>query len=285
MFRIIFILVLLIFVGPISASGEKLIITEKDINETIFYNDFTIPYTDELFIDWDKVNLLLDKLENEIYQKPVNATLDKNDQIIPEKQGARLNRSKFLTIFMNSFYGQSSKKIKLPKKNTFPKVDSELLSEIKSNELESYQTYFIESNKERTINIRLAVKAINNHVVFPYEEFSFNNVVGERTKERGYKKAPVIVKGELAEDIGGGICQVSSTLFNAVNLKGIEIVERYSHSRSVPYVPPGKDATVSWWGPDFVFKNNYSHPVLIRAKTEGGKVIVTLYSSNDAYHR
>src|SRR5690625_1340410 len=99
MFRIIFILVLLIFVGPISASGEKLIITEKDINETIFYNDFTIPYTDELFIDWDKVNLLLDKLENEIYQKPVNATLDKNDQIIPEKQGTRLNRSKFLAIF------------------------------------------------------------------------------------------------------------------------------------------------------------------------------------------
>ena len=285
MFRIIFILVLLIFVGPISASGEKLIITEKDINETIFYNDFTIPYTDELFINWDKVNLLLDKLENEIYQKPVNATLDKNDQIIPEKQGTRLNRSKFLAIFMKSLYGQTSKKIKLPKKNTFPKVDSELLSEIKSNELESYQTHFKKSNKERTINIRLAVKAINNHVVFPYEEFSFNNVVGERTKERGYKKAPVIVKGELAEDIGGGICQVSSTLFNAVNLKGIEIVERYSHSRSVPYVPPGKDATVSWWGPDFVFKNNYSHPVLIRAKTEGGKVIVTLYSSNDAYHR
>src|SRR5699024_8549970 len=102
------------------------------------------------------------------------------------------------------------------------------------------------------------------------ETFSFNNVVGKRTKEKGYKKAPVIVKGELAEDIGGGICQVSSTLFNAVNLQGIEIVERYSHSREVPYVPPGKDATVSWWGPDFVFKNRYSHPVLIRAIVEKG---------------
>src|SRR5699024_12743572 len=104
MFRIIFILVLLIFVGPISASGEKLIITEKDINETIFYNDFTIPYTDELFIDWDKVNLLLDKLENEIYQKPVNATLDKNDKIISEKHGDSLNHNKFLIIFMIYYY-------------------------------------------------------------------------------------------------------------------------------------------------------------------------------------
>src|SRR5699024_5012388 len=147
MFRIIFILVLLIFVGPISASGEKLIITEKDINETIFYNDFTIPYTDELFIDWDKDNLLLYKLENEIYQKHVNAIVNKNDNINTEKQGVMLNRFKLNTNFMNSNYRQSFKKIKLPKKNTFPKVDSELLSEIKSNELESYQTYFKESNK------------------------------------------------------------------------------------------------------------------------------------------
>src|SRR5699024_7644450 len=105
----------------------------------------------------------------------------------------------------------------------------------------SYVTYFKETNKERSHNIRLSTEAINNHVVFPNDEFSFNEVVGERTKEKGYMKAPVIVKGELSEDIGGGICQVSSTLFNAVDLKGIQTVERYSHSRSVPYVPQGQD--------------------------------------------
>ncbi len=84
----------------------------------------------------------------------------------------------------------------------------------------------------------MAAEAIDNHVVFPGESFSFNETVGERTKEKGYQRAPVIIEGELAEDIGGGICQVSSTLYNAVDIDGMEIVERYSHSRSVPYVRP-----------------------------------------------
>ena len=125
----------------------------------------------------------------------------------------------------------------------------------------------------------LAVKAIDNVVVFPGESFSFNKVVGKRTASKGYMRAPVIVKGELAEDIGGGICQVSSTLFNAVDHTGVQIVERFSHSRKVPYVPPGRDATVSWYGPDFVFKNNLNQPILIKAKISNGNVLVRIYSS------
>ncbi len=92
--------------------------------------------------------------------------------------------------------------------------------------------------------------------------------------------APIIVKGEFSEDIGGGICQVSSTLFNAADNAGLSIVERYSHSRSVPYVPPGRDATVSWYGPDLRFQNKYNQPILIRAKQYGGSIAVALYSSD-----
>lgn len=286
MFRMIIALVFMLFSWPpISTFGEKLMISETNINETIYYKDFTISFTDSLFIDWGKLEPLLNRLENQVYKKAVNATLDEQGKIIPEEQGVRLDRVKFISIFAQSLYEQAPKKVKLPKKNTFPKVDSELLSEIKTNELANYQTTFNVSNKERTTNIKLAAKAINNHIVFPKEEFSFNKVVGKRTEEKGYMRAPVIVKGELSEDIGGGICQVSSTLFNAVNLHGIEIIERYSHSRDVPYVPPGKDATVSWWGPDFVFKNHYSHPVLIRATVVGGTMKIALYSSNDVHHR
>jgi vancomycin resistance protein YoaR len=126
----------------------------------------------------------------------------------------------------------------------------------------------------------LATEKINNTVVFPGEVFSFNGVVGKRTKEKGYKKAPVIVKGELSEDIGGGICQVSSTLFNAVDQAGVIILERYHHSKRVPYVPQGRDATVSWYGPDFTFRNAYNQPLLIRAKILGGQVIITVHSSD-----
>jgi vancomycin resistance protein YoaR len=89
----------------------------------------------------------------------------------------------------------------------------------------------------------------------------------------------VIVRGEYAEDIGGGICQVSSTLFNAVDNAGLKIVQRFSHSRHVPYIPPGRDATVSWYGPDFEFKNMYNQPILIQARTIGNLLVIKLYSS------
>ncbi len=84
----------------------------------------------------------------------------------------------------------------------------------------------------------------------------------------------------MYDGIGGGICQVSSTLFNAVDKAGMEITQRYTHSKRVSYVPPGRDATVSWHGPDFTFKNGYNQPILLRAKTVGGMVVVQVFSSD-----
>lgn len=166
-------------------------------------------------------------------------------------------------------------------KKVYPNVDSELLSQIRVKKIGQYTTYFNSNNKERSHNLLLSSKAINNHVIFPGETFSFNQVVGKRTKEKGYLRAPVIVKGELSEDIGGGICQISSTLYNAVDRAGLTITERYSHSKRVAYVPPGRDATVSWYGPDFRFTNKYNQPVLIRSQIYGGTASVSIYSSED----
>ncbi|MFC0273010.1 VanW family protein [Metabacillus herbersteinensis] len=89
------------------------------------------------------------------------------------------------------------------------------------------------------------------------------------------------LKGELSEGVGGGICQVSSTLFNAVDRAGVKIIERYSHSRRVPYVPPNRDATVSWYGPDFTFSNHHNMPLLIRATVIGGQLHIMIFSSED----
>lgn len=283
--RLITLALLFTFIFPLSVSAEKLIISEDKISETIIPNQFSITATDNSFINWKKLNQLMNRLDEQITKDAVNATLNDKGEIVKEKIGYRLDRMKFIAIFQNFFYEPTTRKIPVPKKNIYPKVDSELLSDIQAKELAAYQTNFKASNKERTNNIKLAAKAINNHVVFPNDTFSFNEVVGQRTKEKGYMRAPVIVKGELSEDIGGGICQVSSTLFNAVNLRGIEIVERYSHSREVPYVPPGKDATVSWWGPDFVFKNKFTHPILIRAKAEGNAMVIKVLSSQDVRER
>ncbi|PAV28822.1 hypothetical protein CIL05_14440 [Virgibacillus profundi] len=272
-------LLLFIPMNPIFAevdfNDNKIMLDKLEIKQ------YSLPYMDGLFIDEKKLTFLMDILKEKIYKNPQNASLDKNGEIVKGKPGVTIDRDKFNVLFRKMFYSNSDMKLEVPKKLIYPRVDNALLEEIRAKELGSYVTYFKKSNLERSHNIALATEAINNYVVFPGETFSFNEIVGERTKEKGYKRAPVIVKGELAEDIGGGICQVSSTLFNAVDLKGIQIIERYEHSKRVPYVPPGRDATVSWWGPDFVFKNIYNQPVLVRAKSDHGKMLVSIYSSED----
>ncbi|SET27612.1 VanW like protein [Oceanobacillus limi] len=276
--RILLLLTIMLFVFSPEVFATTLVISEKNISETIVRDHFSNPITDS-FIDHNKLDLLVERIEEQVYESPQNAYLTDTGEIIPAKPGVTLDRRLLLQQFYHFYYSNVSFQIRVPKKIIYPRVDSELLSEITTYELANYTTYFKSGNEERSNNIALATEAINNSVVFPGEKFSFNKVVGKRTKEKGYMRAPVIVKGELSEDIGGGICQVSSTLFNAVNLEGIKIVERYSHSRNVPYVPPGKDATVSWWGPDFVFLNEYNHPILIRATAKNGRVAIRILSS------
>ncbi|MGG0902701.1 VanW family protein [Bacillus subtilis] len=247
---------------------------------TVNREDFTMPLPGTPMVDYEKYSKFIKQLDQKVYREPKNAVLNDHGSIVPGRVGYKLYQQAFMEKFYAYFYGQGPSKIEVPEMNIYPKVDSELLAHISTQQLGQYVTYFNSSNKSRSHNISLSAKAIDNHVVFPNETFSFNQVVGMRTRNKGYKSAPIIVKGELSEGVGGGICQVSSTLFNAVDRAGLQIVQRYSHTRSVPYVPPGRDATVSWGGPDFRFQNQYNQPILIRAKRYGGSMIITLYSSD-----
>lgn len=250
--------------------------------EKVEIDQYSFSDLDSIFIDPIKFKLLMENLEDTLYKEPVNAKFGDHNEIIEGKTGRALDNNKFISKFYRYYYDNQEGKMKVPIRKIYPKVDSGLLREISVRKLGTYTTYFRKTNEERSHNIWLASEAIDSTVIFPGETFSFNEVVGERTIEKGYKRAPVIVKGELSEDIGGGICQVSSTLFNAVDLKGIQIVERYAHSKRVPYVPPGRDATVSWWGPDFTFKNLYNDPILIRSKVAYGTISVSIYSTESA---
>lgn len=247
---------------------------------TVNREDFTMPLPGTPMVDYEKYSKFIKQLDQKVYREPINAVLNDHGSIVPGRVGYKLYQQAFMEKFYAYFYGQGPSKIEVPEMNIYPKVDSELLAHISTQQLGQYVTYFNSSNKSRSHNISLSAKAIDNHVVFPNETFSFNQVVEMRTRNKGYKSAPIIVKGELSEGVGGGICQVSSTLFNAVDRAGLQIVQRYSHTRSVPYVPPGRDATVSWGGPDFRFQNQYNQPILIRAKRYGGSMIITLYSSD-----
>ncbi|ANA82673.1 MULTISPECIES: VanW family protein [Paenibacillus] len=230
-------------------------------------------------LDMDKYEQWVDMLDRKTYLEAQNARIGSSGQIVPGQNGHRLNRRKLLEQYYAYMYGTGSASIEAPWYPTYPKVDTELLAAIRVKPIGYYVTYFNSSNKNRSHNIALASKAIDSAVVFPGETFSFNEVVGMRTIDRGYKRAGVIVRGELSEGVGGGICQVSSTLFNAIDRAGLQIVKRYSHSRNVPYVLPGRDATVSWGGPDFVFENAYNQPILIRAYGSGGRMTVSIFSS------
>jgi len=112
----------------------------------------------------------------------------------------------------------------------------------------------------------------------PGETFSFNQVVGERTEQRGYQSGPVIVGNQVESGLGGGICQVSSTLYNTILLGNINATERMHHTMPSSYVPLGMDATVDWGNIDYKFRNNLQSPVYIEAYTSNGNVVFNLYS-------
>ncbi|MEK4066523.1 VanW family protein [Peribacillus sp. FSL R5-0717] len=278
--RLTWIAGLLLFVQPVNISESLLITHQGQTISSVNHPDITMPYLDVPMVDEDKYNQFVKKIDRQVYQKPVNATMDKQGNILPGRVGYKLYHQAFKEQFHSFLYSSRSYKLEVPLLAIHPKVDSEMLAEIREKKIGEYRTYFNVNNKNRSNNISLATEAINNYVVFPGEVFSFNQVVGKRSVEKGYLLARVIVKGEFSEGIGGGICQVSSTLFNAIDNAGLQTVQRYSHTRSVPYVPSGRDATVSWYGPDFSFKNKYNQPILIRATIQGGMVSIKVYSSD-----
>lgn len=133
------------------------------------------------------------------------------------------------------------------------------------------------ANQNRNTNVRLAAEAINGTVIKPGQEFSFNGTVGQRTEAKGYKSAAAYNNGEVVQEIGGGVCQVSTTLYNAVFKAGLKISSRRSHTFEPSYVTPGRDATVSWDQPDFKFINNSSTAIGLRASYADQKVTVSVY--------
>lgn len=137
-------------------------------------------------------------------------------------------------------------------------------------------TEYDESLKNRTINLEIAAETVNNTILLPGEVFSFNEIIGKPTRAKGYRSAKVFIKGREVSGIGGGICQLSSALYNAADLAGLEIIERHAHSKEVFYVPEGRDAATAYGGIDFKFRNTFEYPIQIVAEAANGMLIVML---------
>ncbi len=142
--------------------------------------------------------------------------------------------------------------------------------------LGTYTTEFGLWDKPRTKNILLSAQALDHHIVKSGQTFSFNEIVGDRTADKGYEESTVFVYDQKVKGIGGGVCQVSTTLYNTAVYAKMEIVERHTHKREIYYAPKGRDATVDYPKLDFKFKNNQPYDVQIRAYTTNNKLTVEI---------
>lgn len=230
----------------------------------------------------EKLDKIIDNIKKNIDKAPKDAEIFKkgNEFIIKDEKSALvLNVEKTKSIIDDKL-----KKHKYKEPIEMELVVEEIVPKVTANELKKiqdllgvYKTRFNSNNKNRTKNITLAAKTMNGKVVMPQDIFSFNEVVGPRTKEKGYLSAHVIFKGELIEGFGGGVCQPSSTLYNAVLLGNLKIIERSKHTIPSTYVPKGQDATVSYGVLDFKFQNTLDAPIYIESYVYRNEMIVRIY--------
>lgn len=246
---------------------------EQVLDEKIRLMDFE-PY--EVSVELSETPQIdIDKIAEQVIGDPVSATVSKEDgkTIIPEKVGVQFDVEEARTIIGDG----SAASYEIPVTTTAAKVTAEKLEEVLFRDtLASCSTSLNEGNVPRTNNVRLASAAINGTILNPGEEFSYNNVVGERTTERGYQSAGAYSGNEIIDEVGGGVCQPSSTLYMAVLRADLEVTQRVNHSFTVAYTPLGEDATVSWGGPDFCFKNDTDYPIKILAEQSNGQLTMTI---------
>lgn len=231
----------------------------------------------------EKLNQLLMDISQAIDTNPKDATLILKESdlvLIPDEIGRKLNIVKTIADIATDITTQGIFSVHLTVDEMLPQIRTADLQEI-DRVLASYTTQFDLSDTNRSENIYLAAKSINNTLVRRGESFSFNLVVGPRLSDRGYKKAPGYIDGVLVPDWGGGVCQVSSTMYNAALLADMTIVERTSHIRPPAYLPLGQDATVADNLLDLIFRNTASGNIYIKTEAVGNQITVTILGKHN----
>ena len=257
-----------------------------DINK--IYNDVLDAYSMNKFLVRTEMTekertpkaLDLDELFDMLCTEAEDASMDMETfEVTVEVYGYTFDLEEAKKLLSETPYGET---LEISMEIIVPEVLSADLSEkLFRDVLASVETPHT-NDANRNTNLKLACEAINGMILMPGETFDYNKALGERTEEKGYKPAGALSAGTSTTEVGGGICQVSSTLYYAALLSDMEIVTRRSHSLPSSYMPMmGIDATVSWGGPEFRFKNNTNYPVRIEAEVSNGKVKVKLIGTDE----
>lgn len=221
--------------------------------------------------------LTAQEIYNQVSGEMKNAAYDQETQsITPEQTGADFDAARAQQLMDAADPGQT---IEVSATIQRPAVTAEELEKVLFRDMLGTYTTHVGGTAARISNVKLSAGSINGIVLNSGDVFDYNQVVGQRTAARGYQAAPAYVKGETVDEIGGGICQTSSTLYLACLKSNLEIVERYAHRYVPAYIPKGMDATVSWGGPNYQFRNDTDYPIKVEAVYSKNYLTITLYGT------
>ena len=256
---------------------DELLSDVKDVLNDINVKDVTmeIPVETKTPEDID-----IDKIHSEVYKEVKDAYYTKDPfTVYPEVEGVDFDVEKAKEIISAEVKDEYVIDLIITK----PKVTIDQIgTEAFPDQLATFTTRYDASDKDRTTNLVLACQKINGKVIMPGATFSYNETLGPRTVAAGYKNAKVYENGQVVDGIGGGICQISSTLYNSALMSDMEIVERRNHQFVTSYVGAGRDATVVYGSTDFKFKNTRTYPVKIVASAKSGVATVSIYGIKEA---
>ncbi|CCJ34459.1 VanW family protein [Caloramator australicus] len=238
-----------------------------------------------LDLSYDKTNIdkIVQKISREINKPFKDATIKlvgQNFVITKEENGIKVDEENLKSLIVDAIQNKENKEIHIPTLKVEAKIKSSDLEKIKEK-ISVFSTKFNPSDVNRTGNLKIAAQSLDGTVLMPGEIFSMNKVLGPRVASKGYKEAPVIINGTLVPGLAGGICQVTTTVYNAALLANFDIIERRPHGLKVSYVPPGRDATISGTSIDFKFKNTSNAPIYIKAWVSNSYVNVIFYGANE----
>ncbi|MFO7947375.1 MAG: VanW family protein [Armatimonadota bacterium] len=228
----------------------------------------------ECEVDETSLRKVLVELSETVNRSPKDADVEiegDNVTVTPGVVGRTLEVDESQAMLREKLRDPRCKTADLIVRTEQPAITEEELSHFETV-LAKYHTPFNINRRDRTHNLRLAMSIVNETVLKPGEEFSLNEYVGPRLTEKGYRAAPIFLRGEVVPSTGGGVCQVASTLYNVALLANLKVTERHHHSRPVDYTPSGRDATVYYGQLDLKFKNTLKHPILIVGYIDGSNL-------------
>ncbi len=231
------------------------------------------------YVVLDRPIVTAQQIHDAVYLPVKNAYFDRASQSVMEgERGVDFNVPTVQEAMDAAGQGET---IQLNVTREAPSISADQMRAVLFRDVLGSASTHVSGSAARVSNVKLAANSFNNYVLNAGEVFSYNGVVGQRTKAKGYKEAPAYVQGQTVNEVGGGVCQPSSTLYLASLRSNMQITERYAHRYVPAYIPAGMDATVSWGGPDYKFTNNTLYPVKIKTSynSSNGYLTVTLYGT------